>query len=120
MVTYIYTSKDSKVSVTCSFAMGEQPGRVRRAGKWCYRDLAAEVPGGHRSSCWPQRSWACGVHPDQRKEAMKYCAEQGVPVEFDRRGDAVLTSQKHRARVHKALGLYDRNAGYGDRAPQNC
>ncbi len=120
MASYVYSSKDGKVTVTHQAKMGRQPERLRRQGKWCYRDYAAEIPGGHKPSCWPMQSGACGVHPSQAKEMMDYCAERGVGVEVSPvTGDATLTSQKHRNQVHAALELYDRNAGYGDRAPQN-
>jgi hypothetical protein len=102
-----------------NFPMGKQPKTVREHGIQCYRDFAAEMPGGSRSQCWPMKSWALGVHPKQRVEAQQFAAAKGVHCEFDRNGDAILRSQKHRAEVCRAFDLFDRNAGYGDAAPNN-
>jgi hypothetical protein len=70
-------------------------------------------------SNWPMESDAAGVHPAQAKEYSDYLRDKGVPTEVRPNGNPVFTSQHHRAEVCKATGMYDRNAGYGDRAPAN-
>lgn len=121
MASYIYTSEDGEVTGIRQFPMGKQPKTVCVQGVKCFRDFVAESTG-VASSCatWPKWDGSCGVHPKQAHEMMDYCAARGVTVEVSSKtGDAKLTSQKHRAQVHAALELFDRNAGYGDRAPQN-
>ena len=71
------------------------------------------------ASCWPMESDAAGVHPAQAKEYSDHLRDQGVPTEVKPNGNPILTSQHHRAEVCRVTGMYDRNAGYGDRAPSN-
>ena len=74
-----------------------------------------------RPNCmnWPMESDALGVAPEQAKEYAEYLRERGVPTEINSEGNPILTSREHRRRVCEATGAYDRNAGYGDRAPSN-
>ena len=73
-----------------------------------------EPPGGTRSANWPLESDALGVHPSQRKEAYEESVSVGVPTYYNERGQAVLESPAHRKRLCRALGIHDRNGGYGD------
>lgn len=99
-------------------------GRNRRVscecGKRMIRDYAAEMgyikvplPGN-----WPMKSDAMGVNPDQIAEVEAHSRRVGVPTCFDREtGQAILTSPLHRKRYAKAIGLFDRDAGYSDPTP---
>lgn len=93
-------------------------------GTECYYDEKATRILKHGKSFstpgnWPMASYAIGGHPDDRIRMMKEASDKGVPTEFDREGDAVFTSPRHRQRYCKAMGYYDRNAGYRDQAPVN-
>ena len=68
---------------------------------------------------WPMESDALGVHPDQAQEFGQFLKERGVPTTVLPNGNPVLASRKHRKEVCAATGMYDRNAGYGDQAPQH-
>ena len=58
-----------------------------------------------------------GVDPSQIPAAMAHDAQMGVPTEYTKTGEPILTSAAHRKRYCRANGLYDRNAGYQDPEP---
>lgn len=89
------------------------------SGVRAHRAWDRETPGVPSDSAWPMHSYALGVNPDQRGEAYEHSKEIGVPTQFDRKGDAVFKSRKHRKDYCNAAGFYDRDAGYGDAAPDN-
>ncbi len=84
-----------------------------------WRDLRVEHSGIRDSGCaaWPKYCDASGVHPDQIPEAREHLRSRGVPTDFLPDGRAVYTSRGHRKKALKAVGMHDRNAGYGDPAP---
>ena len=102
-VTMLAEFSPTAVCPECGGTMGINP-----AAQHC----KTPTPGG-----WPLESDAAGVHPDQAREYSDYLRAQGVPTEVLPNGNPVFTSQRHRARVCRAVGLYDRNASYGDAAP---
>jgi hypothetical protein len=61
-----------------------------------------------------QISDAAGVAPSQVKEATDHSRKIGIPTEFTPDGQAIFTSRSHRKRYLEAVGLFDRNGGYGD------
>jgi hypothetical protein len=65
-----------------------------------------------------QRSIALAVHPSQRKEAIEDAIAKGVPTHFTEDGRPEFTSREHRKRYFRAYGFFDRDAGYGDQAPE--
>lgn len=69
------------------------------------------------SSGWPYSSDALGVGPDQIKEAGDSLAAAGIPTSFDKEGGLIVESRDHRNKVMGHLGMFDKDAGYGDRAP---
>jgi len=84
------------------------------------RDLQAEIGVPKRcADAWPIHSETLGVHPSQRKEAIKEACDLGVPTDFDSSGRAILRSRSHRKALCEALGYFDRSAGYGDPTPKN-
>jgi hypothetical protein len=87
-----------------------------RCGKLMDRDIAREQNGNQsfKSACWPMRSDALGVHPDQIPEAIAEAAKSGVRVNFDGEGRAILESPKHRKEYAESMGFFDRQGGYGD------
>lgn len=71
-------------------------------------------PGGHLPACWPMRSEALAVHPEEREQAIADAKKAGVPTYFDRHGRPVFESAGHRKRYCEQFGYFDRNGGYGD------
>jgi len=64
---------------------------------------------------YPMVSSAAGVHPAQIKEHMAYLRAKGCgEVEHTKDGDVVFADKHQRKKVCEALGLFDRNGGYGD------
>ena len=117
---YCYTTADGHTTDHV-FDIGQAPMSITLPdGQTAFRDIAAEHPAsGPRcavGSKWPIYSDAAGVHPDQIPEAMAYCESVGVPTSYTKDGRAILVSRSHRAKHLKAVGLYDRDAGYGDYA----
>jgi ssDNA-binding Zn-finger/Zn-ribbon topoisomerase 1 len=70
-------------------------------------------------SNWPMESDALGVHPDQAREYAEYLKRSGVPTEVNSEGNPILTSRQHRRQLCEVTGHYDRDAGYGDKAPEH-
>ena len=67
---------------------------------------------------YPMESDAAGVAPEQVDQEAATARQLGVPTRFNREtGAPIFTSRRHRANYCKAMGLYDRNAGYGDATP---
>lgn len=63
-------------------------------------------------------SSAAGVLPNQIDEATQRSREPGmVPITFDREGDAIFTSRKHRKQYCESVGLHDKDGGIGDPMP---
>ncbi len=65
-----------------------------------------------KASRYPYNSWSMGCHPSQRKEMSDHLASQGCPTEVASDGDLVIRSQGHQRKVHKALGVHDRNGTF--------
>jgi hypothetical protein len=85
--------------------------------KHCGRTTEKQLPmskSGKRKKC------VCGkfMKRDIQAEHGKFKNTPGK-WPMDETGAAIFTSQDHRARHCKEMGLYDRNAGYGDRAPEH-
>ncbi len=86
-------------------------------GEFYFRDYAAESNPKARAagSAWPIKSDAAGVHPSQVGSFQEQTSKMGVPTEFDKStGQAIFRSRGHRAKYLKAMGIHDRNGGYGD------
>lgn len=85
----------------------------------CTRDLVGDLSSTLSAvRTGEMRSVAIGVHPSQVEDAQREAAAVGVPTEYDpKTGDAIFTSREHRKRLCKALGYFDRDAGYGDPTP---
>lgn len=58
---------------------------------------------------------AAGVNPIQIPEMKEALRKAGAPCDFHpRTGQAIFTSRAHRQQVVRAMGLHDRNGGFGD------
>jgi hypothetical protein len=81
-------------------------------------DLAGnQMAMGQSAAGWPFYSDALAVHPSQIKDAVKFYKSRGISVEFSKDGRPKMNDRNHRARILRARGLFDRNAGYGDTSP---
>lgn len=77
------------------------------------KSLISTVP-----SNYPMVSDAAGVHPSQIKEHMDHLRQMGCgQVNHTKDGSVIFESKGQRRKVLKALGLFDRNAGYSDPTP---
>lgn len=84
------------------------------------RDLHAEQCGTKDTpGNWPQHSDAAGVAESQIVEASREMARAGCPTEFDSQGRAVFRDRAHRKKALRAIGMFDRNAGFSDPEPVN-
>lgn len=68
---------------------------------------------------WPMTSWSAAINPEDVDKTREYDRAHGVPTDYNKHGEPIFTSQKHRANYCRVHELYDRNAGYGDPAPRN-
>lgn len=80
-------------------------------------DLASrQPPRGHTSGCWPMKSDAMAVHPDDIPAALERNKRHGVAgVTYDPKdGRAILADRGARRDLMKLEGVHDKNGGYGD------
>lgn len=127
MPTYLYRRVDNDQIVELTMTISEMQRRqkgnaivLRIGGKRvrAVRELAGEVAQqGGQSTGWPMKSRAAGVNKNQIGAAAKDLADAGIPTDFTKDGEVIFRDRKHRSRVLQHLGMYDHNAGYGDRAP---
>ena len=68
---------------------------------------------------WPIVSDAMGVSEEQIPEAQAILKQHGVHTDYTPDGRPVLRDRAHRKAHMKALGFYDRSAGFGDQAPEH-
>lgn len=81
---------------------------------WGSMALTSTVPANY-----PMVSSAAGVHPGQIKEHMEHLRSMGCgQVNHTKDGDVIFESKGQRKKVCEALGLYDRQASYGDPQPK--
>lgn len=63
---------------------------------------------------YPYVSDAMGVDVDGIPEAAAELARAGVPTQFTEDGGLIVEDRQHRKRVCEVIGMFDRDAGYGD------
>jgi hypothetical protein len=114
MPYYCFTDSEDN-TISRFYAMGKAPKQIRLGGVVFRRNIRAEHAGvRHTPGNWPMKSDAAGVHPDQIKEAYEHSVKIGIPTQFVPDGRAVFTGKQHRKDYCRAIGLHDRNGGYGD------
>lgn len=116
MPLYSYTTDDGD-TFEFPFPMKKQPDFVQVGdGRIAYRDIAADWRGRHADNTegWPIHSDAAGCHPDQIPEMQAHLASRGVKADYTPDGRVILENRGHRRQVLRALGLHDRDGGYGD------
>lgn len=62
----------------------------------------------------PIASEAIACHPDQIPEMRASLEAAGVKAEIDSHGRVIMTSRAHKREICKAMGMFDRDGGYGD------
>ncbi len=62
---------------------------------------------GQSSKGWPRVSDSLAVHPRQAKEAFEQARALGVPTEFNRKGQPIITDPGHQKKLARALGVVD-------------
>lgn len=116
LYAYICTKEHTTRGI---FPWDKIPKRIKcsACGRRARRILACLVaPSGN----FPQTSTAAGVAISQIESATKASREPGmIPVEFNSEGDAILTSRQHRHNYLKSVGLFDKDACYGDPTPSS-
>jgi hypothetical protein len=92
---------------TKALLVPENCKRARKAPK-------AKTKSGRNYSLWCRSyaSDALGVNPEQISEARAGARAQGVDVDFDKEGRAIIKSDKHFRDVARATGMYDGGQGY--------
>lgn len=103
------------MSIDEMLAKGDDDAAIVHEGRYLRRDFVRET-GGRINTAWsnPLASDAVGVNPDQIPEAIEHSRKIGVPIEFNRDGQALFTSRGHRKRYCEAIGFVDNDGGYGD------
>jgi len=82
---------------------------------WRQHKLTKTLPGNY-----PMESDAAGVHPAQIKDQIEHLKNMGCGfVEHSKDGNPIFHDKAQRKHVCEALGLFDRNASYGDPQPKH-
>lgn len=93
-------------------------GKVRK--RLAKKRKQAETSGRIRTRAkWPIESEAMAVDPEDIGKAREIAKRAGVSTEYTRTGEPILRSAAHRRAHCRAMGFYDRQAGFGDAAPLN-
>jgi hypothetical protein len=118
MPTYVYVKPNGELielfmSVKAMRKLQDKDGWIRlEDGTTAQRTFQGMLPG--VSSTYPKKSDAMGVHPSQVKEARAADERLGVPIQYEKTGEAVYESATQRKKHCEAHGFYDRNGGYSD------
>ncbi len=114
MPTYLYRTEDDVVHAhVCP--VGKAPETLTVDGVVAKRSIVDEHSGHHDTNAnYPMKCEASGVFPSQIAEAQNILKVQGTSAEYTPDGRPIYTSAIHRKACLRAMGLYDRNGGYGD------
>jgi hypothetical protein len=77
------------------------------------RDFKADFSKQRRCDTYPYASYAVGISPDEVPAQMKLDKAAGVPTNYDKGGDPIMTSRGHRKKYLKHIGFHDRNSYFG-------
>lgn len=122
--TWAYVAQDGEVIRETYPPGSQQPQEIVRNGKryeidWGLTFERSNFRGTTSSQSGEYWSDALGVAPEQIPEAAAELRRAGVrDVEFHpETGQYKVRGRQHRNQTCKALGFYDKDAGYGDVAP---
>lgn len=65
-------------------------------------------------TCWPLKSEALAVHPDQVAEANASLKKNKIAAEYDAAGFCHLSGRAARKELLRLEGFHDKKGGYGD------
>lgn len=82
--------------------------RRRRKGRRISRQRLAK---------WPLTPDAIAINPVHVPATMEVDKKNGVPTEYTRSGEPIITGPAHYRKYLALHGFHHRNAGYGDRPP---
>ena len=117
MPLYRYTNSDGQTIEVFS-SIAKRKAWVRRDGKTYFRDIVAERQNMRsQPGAWPLVSSFAGVHPSQIDGVRQECASKGIDVDFAPNGDVIWRNRANRRDYLRCMGLFDKDAGYGDPAP---
>ncbi len=81
---------------------------------------SGHAPGGSHPSCWPMRSNALGINPEQIEEQQLADREMGLNLTYDpKTGECIIPDQTTFKKACVANGVHHRNAGYSDATPSD-
>lgn len=118
----IFCYRDEEGGLTeVSFPVGEAPPtvRVKRGNRELVatRSFQDELFQPRRPGKWPMYSYSTAIAPEDVPRAVADMEKHGVKAEFHADGRMKFNSALHRKKCCEALGMYDKNAGYGDPQP---
>ena len=99
------------------FSRRVKNGRIKTSGGDFATLIGEQSPltTGCYSACWPMRSDALGINPDQRLEQIAYDQALGLNTDYDpETGEAIFDSPQDFKKHAEANGFYSRNGGYSD------
>jgi hypothetical protein len=121
--TYVFSTKDGQTEERF-FTMADVPKTIKIGGKIARRNYQAEGRrGGMSSQCWPMvPDMAFGFQADQMEDVRSNDKEHGLSTtQYTKTDDGafvpVMESPHHYARYCRSQGMFHRNAGYNDAAP---
>ena len=120
MPSYTFTDVDTgetleRVLTWSQYDGLERVGHLFRIeGRVVARDLRADMVGVPPTSGWPFESLAAGVAPQQVAEQRAELRRHGVDADHSRSGNPIFRDRAHRKKCLTALGMHDKDAGYGD------
>lgn len=109
------------MSVTKILRYNREKGAVEEFDKEKVPASGSQVFFGAKGWAVGAESIGCGCHPSQVDDFREDARKAGITgVDFRPDGTAVFSCRSARRDYMKLLGMYDRDAGYSDAAPQNC
>lgn len=120
MPSYMFISDDGEVMEKIRPMTKDVPGDFTLHGKRFRRDFQAEQCR-QSGDPWTDGIWStsAGVSPRQVKEANADLKKHRIDAKYGKDGRLFIPNRQTRNRVLEHLGMHDKDAGYGDRAPGN-
>lgn len=121
MPIYEFKSEDGEI-IERFFSFKEKPSSIKIDGKEYVAQIGTIIGcvvkkpkgfGGKPCSTWPRESAAMGVSETQVKDAMAEDRRKGVPTDYTKDGNPILTSPGHEKAYMKAHGFHHRGGAMG-------
>ena len=79
------------------------------------KPIGIPMHGGNHPQCWPMKSDALAVHPNQIAATMARDRKHGIASEYDPvDGRCIIKDRGQRRELMKSYKLHDNEGGYGD------